>query len=79
MRPPRAAIGRGDDPLPADDVGETNDPLGDEFGMLDDIGGVTDDPGQDQLVVAIGQNQRLGRPRGDANAKSGDAAIQVTL
>ena len=34
-----AAIGRGDDPLPADDVGETNDPLGDEFGMLDDIGG----------------------------------------
>jgi hypothetical protein len=45
------AIGGGDDPLPADEVGEANNPLGDEFGVLDDVGGVADDPWQDQLVV----------------------------
>ena len=45
------AISRGDDPLAADKVGEPQDPLGDEFGVLDDIGGVTDDPRQNQLVV----------------------------
>src|SRR3954453_19825254 len=45
------AIGRGDDPLPADQVGKTKDALGDEVGVLDDIGGVADNAGQDHLVV----------------------------
>ena len=37
-----AAIGAAHDVLAADDLGEPHDPLGDQFGMLDDIGGVTD-------------------------------------
>src|ERR1700730_10533210 len=46
-----AAIGGGDDPLPADEVGEAGNPLADELEMLDHIGGVADDTRQDQLVV----------------------------
>src|SRR5215831_5799555 len=46
-----ATVGRGDDPLLADEVGKPDDPVGDELGVLDDVGGVTDDPRQDQLVV----------------------------
>src|SRR5438874_1344102 len=45
------AIGRGDDPLAADQLGETQNAVGDQLGMFDDIGGVADDAGQDQLVV----------------------------
>jgi hypothetical protein len=37
------AIGRRDDPLATDEVGEADDPLGDKFGVLDDVGGVADD------------------------------------
>jgi hypothetical protein len=45
------AIGRGDDALPADEIRKPNNALGDEFGVLDDVGSMTDDAGQDQLVV----------------------------
>jgi len=45
------AIGRGDDPFAADEVGKTQDALGDQLGMLNDIGGVADDTRQDQLAV----------------------------
>ncbi len=38
----KAAVGAAHDVLAADDLGEPHDPLGDQFGMLDDIGGVTD-------------------------------------
>src|SRR5499427_10950374 len=46
-----ATVGRRDDPLLADEVGKPDDAVGDEIGMLDDVGGVADDPWQDQLVV----------------------------
>src|SRR5207248_11319132 len=45
------AVGRGDDPLPADQVREAKDALGDELGVLDDIGSVADHTGQDHLFV----------------------------
>ena len=45
------AIGRGDDPLPADEIGKAQDALGDQLRVLDHVGGVADDAGQDQLVV----------------------------
>ncbi len=45
------AIGRRDDPLPPDDVREPLDSLGDEVGMLDQRGRVTDDAGREDLVI----------------------------
>ena len=45
------ALGRGDDPLAADQVREAQDTVADQLGMLDDIGRVADDSGQDQLAV----------------------------
>src|SRR5436190_16752041 len=45
------AIGRGDDALAADDVGEAQDPVGNQLGVLDDVGGVADDSRQEDLVV----------------------------
>ena len=32
-------------------LGEARDAVGDQLGMLDDVGGVAHDAGQDQLVV----------------------------
>src|SRR5690349_12209280 len=49
--PAETTVGRSDDPLPADDIGEAQDALGDEFRVFDNIGGVADDARQDQLVV----------------------------
>ena len=46
-----AAIGRGDDALAADEIGEPEDAVGDEIGVLDDVGRVADDPRQDQPIV----------------------------
>src|SRR6516162_5908464 len=47
----KAAIGTGDHPLAPYDVGILADPLGDEPGMLDEIGRRVDDPGNQDLVV----------------------------
>src|ERR1700759_3453856 len=49
--PAKTAIGRGDDPLPADQVSKTKDAFGDKLRVLDDIGGVADHAGQDHLVL----------------------------
>src|SRR5437868_10450968 len=49
--PAKTAICGGDDPLPAHQSGKPKDALGDELGMLDHIGGVADDTGEDQLPV----------------------------
>jgi hypothetical protein len=49
--PAETAVRRCYDAFPADEVGEAQDPLGDELRVLDDISGVADDAGQDQLVV----------------------------
>src|ERR1700744_3526990 len=46
-----AAIGAGDNAFAADAVGETQNALRHEFGMLDDVGGMADDAGQNYLVV----------------------------
>ena len=46
-----AAIGRGDDPLAADQIRKAQDALGDQFGMLDDIRCMADDAGQDHFAV----------------------------
>jgi hypothetical protein len=46
-----AAVGGRDDVLPAGRVGEPDDPLRDELGMLGDVGGVGDHAGQDDLDV----------------------------
>src|SRR5581483_6845871 len=46
-----SAIGGGDDPLAADAFGETNDALSDQLRMFDDIGGVTDRSGQNDLAL----------------------------
>src|SRR5438094_1836529 len=45
------AVGGGDHALLADGVRESRDALGHELGMLDHVGRVTHDPGQDQLAV----------------------------
>src|ERR1700757_1106837 len=45
------AIGRRNDPLFADKVRKPDDALRDEFGVLDDIGGVADDARQDQFTI----------------------------
>src|SRR5271167_265627 len=49
--PAKTAIGRGDDLLAADCIGKAQDTLGDQFGVLDDVGGVADHARQDQLAV----------------------------
>jgi len=41
---PQAAVGAGDDVFPADDFSEGDDAVGDQFRVLDEIGGVADDP-----------------------------------
>src|SRR5262245_33934039 len=46
-----AAVGGRDHALLADQVGEAHDPLGDELGMLDHVGSMAHDAGQDQLAV----------------------------
>src|SRR5713101_3158755 len=45
------AVGRGDDPFLADKLHKAKDALGDELGVLDHVGGVADNPRQDQLAV----------------------------
>ncbi len=53
MADPRsdAAIGAALDILHADQIGELDQPFGDQFGMLHQIGGVTDDAGNQDLAV----------------------------
>ena len=46
-----AAVGRGDDALAADQLGEAADALGHQLGMLDHVGGMAHHAGQDQPVV----------------------------
>ena len=45
------AIGAGDHPLAADDVGELADPLGDQFGMFDVVGHTVDDTGDQHIAL----------------------------
>jgi len=49
--PAEPAIGRSDDPLAADQPRKAQDAVGNQLGVLDDVGRVTDDPRQDQLAV----------------------------
>ena len=46
-----AAIGAGDNVFAADDLRVAHDAVGDDLRMLDDIGGMTDDAGNEQLSV----------------------------
>ena len=46
-----AAVGAGDDVLAADEVGVAHDPLGDQLRVLDAVGRVGDDAGDDDLAV----------------------------
>ena len=46
-----AAVGAGDDVLAADQLGEPHDALGDQLGMLDDVGGVADDAGDQHRAL----------------------------
>src|SRR5271169_5319547 len=46
-----AAIGRGDHPFPADALGEAQNALGDELGMLHHVGGVADNAGKNDFAV----------------------------
>ena len=46
-----AAIGAGDNVFAADDLRVAHDAVGDDLLMLDDIGGMTDDAGNEQLSV----------------------------
>ena len=45
-----AAIGAGDDVLAPHQLGEAQDAVGDELGMLDHVGGVADDAGDQDLA-----------------------------
>src|SRR6516162_8338069 len=45
-----AAVGGGDDIVPADRFGVPGNAVGDELGVLDDVGGVADHAGQDDLA-----------------------------
>src|SRR5580658_6942959 len=47
----KAAIGAGHYVVASDDVGELHQPLGDEFRMLDNVGGVADHAGDQDLVA----------------------------
>ena len=49
--PAETAIGAGDDILAAHHPGESQDAVGDELGVLDDVGGVADDPRDQDLAV----------------------------
>ena len=44
-----AAVGAGDDVFLADDFSERDDAIGDQFRVLDEIGGVTDDAGDEDF------------------------------
>ena len=44
------AIGAGNKILPSDQAPKAHDPLGDELGMLDDIGGMADDAWNEQTA-----------------------------
>ena len=46
-----AAVGAADDALASDDVGVADESLGDEFGVFDEVSGVGDDAGDEDLVV----------------------------
>src|SRR5438093_4563596 len=46
-----AAVGPGDDVLAAEKLGEPHDPLGDQRGMLDHVGGMTDDTWNEHLAL----------------------------
>jgi hypothetical protein len=46
-----AAIGAGNDILAAHHLSEGQDAVGDEFGVLDDVGGVADDTRDQDLAV----------------------------
>src|SRR4029434_2163503 len=50
----KSTIRAGDHVLAPHDAGEADDPLGDELGVLHEVGGVADDPGD--------QDQPVGRP-----------------
>ena len=49
--PAEAAIGAGNDVLAPHDLGESQDAVGDELGVLDDVGGMADDTGDQDLPV----------------------------
>src|SRR5262245_13083122 len=46
----QAAVGAGDDVFPADEFSELNNPIGDQFGVFDQIGGVADDTRNQDLA-----------------------------
>jgi hypothetical protein len=46
----KTAIGAAHDVLAADDFGQPHDALGDQLGMLDDIGGVADHAGDQNFA-----------------------------
>src|SRR5262249_38745202 len=46
-----AAVGAGDDVLPAHPVSEANDALGDQLGVLDQVGGMGDDARDKDLAL----------------------------
>ena len=46
-----ATIGAGDDVLAPDHPGEVEDAVGDDLGVLDDVGGVADDPRDQDFSV----------------------------
>ena len=52
-----AAVGAGDDVLAADRAGEPHDPLGDQLRVLHQVGGMADDPRNEDL--ALGQPDLL--------------------
>src|SRR5882724_2769262 len=47
----KAAVGSRDDVLATDDLGEPHDPFGDQFGVLHQVGGVTDHARNEDLPV----------------------------
>jgi hypothetical protein len=49
--PAETAIGACDDILAADHLGESPNAVGDELGVLDDVGRVADDPRDQDLAV----------------------------
>jgi hypothetical protein len=47
----KPAVGRSDDVVAADHLGKTHDPVRDHLRVLDHVGRVSDDAGQDRLAV----------------------------
>src|ERR1700733_4450575 len=47
----QTAVGRGDDPLPSDEIREPQNALGNKLRVLDNVGRMADDAWQDQLVI----------------------------